>query len=133
MGHPGITYSIDECEGIVRLVHHEEREFREWAAVMEALLDDPGFGPGMGFLVDRRAVGPLETQDLHRIVDFIGSRLDEGFADTSWALVVGGTADFGMGRMSQALAADHPTVIEVFRDPDEALLWLRRRLAEPTV
>ncbi len=132
MANPGITYSIDESEGIVRVVHHAEQEFREWAAVMDAILVDPRYRPGMGFLVDRRAVGPLETPQLHRIVSFMGSRLDDGFADTSWAIVVGGTADFGMARMSQALAADHPTVIEVFHDEEAALAWLRRRLAEPS-
>jgi hypothetical protein len=124
--HPNIEHSIDASAGIVRLVYAGDATFEEWASALETIFSDATYRPGFNFLVDRRRASAPKPDDLRRMVVFI----DEHMAlcrDSRWAIITYSLADYGMGRMAQVLASDHPTVIEIFTEPDQGLHWLQER------
>jgi hypothetical protein len=118
-----IAYSIDARAQLVLVEYRANAGFEDWASTMEAILADPAYRPGFSFLVDRCHASAPTTADLHRMINFIGDRAGR-FADSRWAIVTYSPADFGMARMTEVLAKDHPTTIRVFSDRDHGLRWL---------
>jgi len=50
-----LSYSIDPVAHVVEFHYTGSLDFAEWSAVMEAILADPAFRQGYGFLTDRRS------------------------------------------------------------------------------
>ena len=123
MTSASIEYSIDVRAQLVLVEYRADAGVEEWVSAMEGILADPAYRPGFSFLVDRRHASAPSTADLRRMIAFIGDRA-ERFADSRWAIVTYSPADFGMARMTGALAADHPTTIRVFSDRDDGLRWI---------
>jgi hypothetical protein len=119
----GLDYGIDVPAKIVRLVFSGSVSHEDWLGTLETIFASPGYRPGFDFLVDRRNAEAPTADEARRMVAFI-YRNRAACIDSRWAIVVTSDADFGMVRMTQALAADHPTEIEVFRDMDRAISWL---------
>ena len=119
----GIDYGIDVPARMVRLVFSGSVPFETWAATMETIFGLPDYRPGFDFLVDRRDAEAATADEVRRIVAFIYKNR-AACANSRWAIVVTSDADFGMVRMTQALAYDHPTEIEIFHDVDHAISWL---------
>jgi|GEM_PF-861791 len=84
-------------------------------------------GPTKNALWDlRRLEGPrISSEELRVILDASRHR-QEARRGGRTALIVKAHVDFGMGRMSEALAevSGMPYEIRTFRDPDEANDWL---------
>jgi CheY-like chemotaxis protein len=97
---------------------------------MRAIFADPAYRPGFGFLIDRRAAVPPESDDVRRMVGFIGRHRPQ-ISGSRWAFVTSGPADYGMARMVQALASDHPTTLLIFETPAAALAWLLAVQVDP--
>lgn len=126
MGAPeSIRYTVDAEAGIVRLVIGPSLTLDAWAEALRASCAAPGYRPGFGFLVDRRAAPPPTVDALRGMIAFIGSNRAQ-FSGSRWAIVTSGPADYGMARMAQVLAEDHPTTIQAFEKVEEAEAWLRR-------
>ena len=118
-----ITYRIDPVERLVYLTMAGDASYREWEGAMLAILADPSYRPGFDFLIDRRAA-PAPTSDfIRRVVAFNREHHQE--LGGGRAVVVGNTADFGMGRMAEILSEGEPSPIRAFTSLDEALRWLR--------
>jgi hypothetical protein len=132
-----VTYRIDADERIVHLTMTGECSYDEWERAMLAALADPSYRPGFGFLIDRRGADITTPDFIRRVVCFnLEHQVELGGGRR--AVVVGSTADYGMGRMAEILSDDSPSPIRVFKDIDEALGWLRagdhgRRLQGPDV
>ena len=119
-----VTYRIDAGERLVYLTMAGDCSYGEWEAAMLAVLADPSYRPGFGFLVDRRAAPAPTTDYIRRVITF--NKMHRGeLGGGRRAVVVGSTADYGMGRMAGILSGDSPTPIRAFTDMDEALRWLR--------
>lgn len=120
---PSIDYSIDASAGIVRLEYTGDATFEEWSSTLKAIFADAAYCPGFDFLIDRRRASAPTAETMHRMIAFIDRNLT--FCEGSrWAIVTYSLADYGMGRMAQALASDHPTTLEIFTDLKEGLDWL---------
>lgn len=118
-----ITYSVDSENGLAHVVYGPAFSFEAWEQAMRAIFAEPSYRPGFGFLIDRRGSEPPEPDDVRRMVGFIGRHRSE-IAGSRWAFVTSGPADYGMARMVQALASDHPTTLRIFEAPAAALAWL---------
>jgi hypothetical protein len=120
-----VTYSIDPVAGVVELRYKGHQDFAEWSAVMLAILQDPAFSPGYGFLSDRRLVTEAPTTDfVQGTLSFL--KTHQGVIRASrWAAIVSDAASYGMGRMAQQLGEALPFPIEIFTDAGQAHRWLR--------
>jgi CheY-like chemotaxis protein len=125
-----ITHTLDPDGGLVHVVYGRTFSFEAWEASMRATFADPAYRPGFGFLIDRRDAVPPEPADVRRMVAFIGRHRPQ-ISGSRWAFVTSGPADYGMARMAQALASDHPTTLRIFETPEAAREWLLAVEADP--
>ena len=120
-----LTYSIDPAAGVVELRYFGRQDFAEWSAVMYAILEDPAFAEGYGFLSDRRLVSEVPTTDfVQATLTFLRTH-QARLGASRWAAIVNDAASYGMGRMAQQLGEALPFPIEIFTDPGRAHRWVR--------
>ncbi|HEU5171614.1 MAG TPA: hypothetical protein VFU46_13790 [Gemmatimonadales bacterium] len=121
-----LTYTIDPTAGIVWLRYGGVPDLPTWIRTMEAVFADPGYQPGLGFVIDRRGVEAPSVEYLRGAIAFMRAHGPE-ILNSRWAVVADNPAMYGMGRMGQALGAELPIVVEIFPDVDAAERWLRRQ------
>jgi hypothetical protein len=119
-------YVVDAAARVVRVRYLAQPTYEQWAATMERIFAEPEYAPDFGILLDRSALpGTPETDYTARSVKYIDQRIREA-GPSRWAILVGGTAAFGMGRMAQSLSTQEGA-IQVFRVRAEAEAWLAGR------
>ena len=104
----------------------------EWKAAVDAALEDPAFRPGMPVVHDARRLFRVPTPDEARErVAFLRARGREAQV-ARWAIVVSGSAQYGMGRLAGFANEAAPPGLEfrVFRDLEEAREWARGKSME---
>ena len=124
----GVSWSV----GIAVLLESDEQAtFQEWQAAVDAALRDPAFRRGMGVVHDmRRLIRVPTSAEARARVDFLLGRT-RAFQVSRWAIVVSGSAHYGMGRMAEFLTKETlGDGFRVFRDLPEALEWARCGSAE---
>jgi hypothetical protein len=123
-----VSWRID---GAVLLESDEKATLEEWKAAVDAALRAPAFERGMAVVHDlRRMFRVPSPQEAQERVDFLARR-SQAFGIRRWAIVVAGTAQFGMGRMAEFLSDGAPGVdFRVFREPADAIAWARGEEAE---
>jgi len=94
-------------------------------AAQRRVFEDPRNDPAIPVLWDARAaitttVAFDEMRDMVAKAEPLYPRMGPGRS----AILVSRAADFGMGRMYQALSAGTPRTVQVFDDHDEAMAWL---------
>ena len=97
---------------------------RDWKDAVDAALADPGFEKGMPLVHDTRRMTrvPMPEEARERVAFLIDRSRKWGIA--RWAVVVSGTASYGMGRMAQFLSESSRGIeFSVFRELDEAVKW----------
>jgi len=110
-------------ENCVLLESEPTATFDEWTAAVDAALVDEKFRPGMGVVHDLRRQFRVPTADEARErVDFLMSRSQKA-GIRRWAIVVAGTAHYGMGRLAEFVSDGGPVVFRVFLDVGEAHAW----------
>jgi hypothetical protein len=117
------TYSFDQRGRDLRLTFTGECIASEWIALMEGIIHDPRFRPGLCVLADRtRATAPT-TSELRQIVEF--TRANAGvFLGIHWAIVVPDPVSYGMARMAQALLDPVKIGFEILHEVGQAERWL---------
>lgn len=102
-------------------------------ATMERFAAEPGFGPDVNFLSDRRGVtDPPDTAYVRGIVMMV-EWFHRRFGKRRWAVLVDpdNSAMYGMGRLAEAHTELQNITMRVFTDYDEAVRWLRATEAAP--
>jgi len=120
-----ITYHIDSDAGIVQVVVQGSLVLEEMLATIAAVAEDPLFQKGLHVLSDHRTIAAPATTD--QVMGLIqqARKFQEKLGGTRWAIVVSSDLSFGMMRMLSAFAEPIPLRVEVFREYEEALAWLR--------
>jgi hypothetical protein len=127
---PPFTYRLDRVRSIVFLEYGTAQPTAaEWCAVMDELLVDRHFRPGMPAISDRRQLqeAPV-TSTLQEMARYVGARRD-AFGAARWAVVTATPAEYGMVRMAAVLFEGAGSQIELraFTDADEAVAWAQER------
>jgi hypothetical protein len=120
-----LPYQIDRIDGVVSIVGPDPATPVELEEFLEALVRDPLFHVGDGFLRDRRGL-PAPSADLvHGVMATMASVPE--LRRSRFAIVVpaGDQANFGMMRMAQILGSGLPLEIEIFTEESDARRWLR--------
>lgn len=110
---------VDPALALIHTVWQGPVSFAHANDMMRAIVRDRHFDPSMRWLSDARAaVGTMSAPEIRTLAHNIPFG-----PDSRSALVVGTEVDFGQQRMFASLVHD-PGEIRIFRDLDDARLWL---------
>jgi len=120
-----ITYEIDEERSIVMTTVTGRLTDAELMAHKEALLADPRFSAGMKELSDIRGIEDLDVtpQGIMAAASF-DSQNNAELATHRLGLLVPTDLVFGMARMYEMRTEGNTGGVKVFRNEEEAMLWL---------
>ena len=126
-----VSYRVDEAGKIIRTVCTDPTTVADVAAHFRELNDDPACTGTMDVLLNVSAMHALpdsrELSAASQELWTVRPKVKFGFC----AIVAGRDAMFGMMRIFEVFAQRHFVAIRVFRDADEAEVWLasqRQRL-----
>ena len=124
------AYRIED--GILYIITGPRFDTEALAQVAGRALEDPEFKPPMSLLIDlRESEESASSQEIMRRASMLGEHR-ELFGGRA-AVVVSDELHFGLSRIGSAWADGHGVNVEVFRDLDAAVVWLRRGLGSPQV
>ena len=120
-----MEYLIDPGRRLVRMAIRGEITFAEWREAMDAILADPNYRPGFGFLVDLTdLVNAPETTFIRQVAGyFLGHRGELGAGRR--AIVVTAQSIYGMARMEEILAEPSRVAVRPFYRFEDAEHWLQ--------
>src|SRR3712207_5877153 len=117
-----LTYSIDPSRRLVTILG-EYADADEWRAVLTALLRDPDFQRGFGFVRDLRdARNPVDVETVMRIIRVV--RDIWPVLGPSRAAIVTPREMDSAAVVAHALAQDHNLPLRAFTSYDAALDWV---------
>jgi hypothetical protein len=119
-----MTNRIDRDARVVRIEFHSNPSFAEAEPMLQALVREPAYEPGFGFLVDRRSTAPPSADYVRSLAAFFALH-EARFAGCRWALLVSNTTRYETARITPLLRADLPVHVEIFDDVEAAEVWLR--------
>jgi hypothetical protein len=97
---------------------------------LDKLMDDPGFRPGMPGIIDCRRVKSLfSILDLRRTAADAKQRPKMQVPGRT-AVLASSNLIYGLLRMYEVFNEGNPARIRVFREPEEAMAWLRGETEE---
>jgi hypothetical protein len=131
--HP--VQRIDVARNLVTLYWREFPSLAQLKEVIEQVVADPDFRPGMSFLWDRKpgAVNTASREYLREALHFLQA-LAERIGPHSWAIVAHHESDFGKARMLEAMSDATKVTIRAFESAGDAEEWLRNPVRyEPIV
>ncbi len=124
------AYEILPEQGLVIVPSAGTFHLGWWRALMDVVLDDARYRPGMSFLVDRRRARSAPTRpDVEGMSDY-ARRHGDALRGARWAVVTGSESEREMARLLGWLGAAHHTVlVRPFAEEGAAMDWA---LAAPT-
>lgn len=117
---------FDADRGVLLLTLEGEVSDEDLLKYARRAAGDESLPPGHDILVDARSAipgGALQGQTLRRVADIFG-REDRSPEETRVALVASNDVAYGLSRMYQAFRSESPIQLRVFREMDEARVWL---------
>lgn len=119
-----VTYRISDEERIVYLTTVGESTFPEWRDAMLAVLSDPAYQRGMGFLSDRRQqTGVPDPEFAREAAQFLMQHSEE-MEGCRWAAISEDAAVIGVQRIFTVLADATGVTAQAFGSYEEAHAWL---------
>lgn len=119
----GFEHSLSREEKLTRLLGRGELDFEMCAAAIRRLATDLAGERGFGILADVRETDYLpNSADLRRYAALLSAV--PSLRTHRLALVVGTTAQFGMGRMFSSFYEMVGGEADVFREIEPAMEWL---------
>ena len=130
---PQWNISVDEGLGVAICVLVGSFDLDTWFRVLEEFPTTPGFRPGISSLIDaREARLDFFHEDGDRLLAKLGPYLQRrGGGGFRSAWVVSSDVDFEVTRMIQTLLDELPIEAAVFREMDEAEIWVTRAPGPP--
>ena len=122
-----ITTDIDREAGLRTHKVTGTLSLNDLMAKLDEIYSIPDFQPEMNVLWDLRNadLASFSSSDIYEVRDFVGYKWGTGGSSRA-ALVVSRDIDFGLSRMYEiSLESITTSTLQVFRDFDEALSWLR--------
>ena len=120
-----LTYEIDPRDGVIRLIRTHHPSFAEWRGLVESMLTDPAFKPGLAILDDRREDRETPPRsEVEAVAAWIRANADR-LGAIKWAIVLDASARaaFGMARAAELLADTSSVKWRVFTSYEDARAW----------
>jgi len=121
----GIDLRIDSDAGILYTTLRGAVTVNEIVDAFNRLFKSPDFRPGLSGLADTRESQFSSSQsDVRRLADLMIENRDR-IGPSRTAIVVDSDIDYGMARMYEVFAEQSMTETRVFKDIDQAMIWLK--------
>jgi hypothetical protein len=123
-----LSYEIDPHDGVVRLLRTHHPSFLEWRGLVESVLIDPAFTPGLAILDDRREDREAPPRaEVEAVAAWIRANADR-LGSVRWAIVLDSSAKaaYGMARAAEFLAGTSGVMWRVFTSYEDARAWATR-------
>ena len=127
-----VTYHVDPANETVHTQVTGRIDAADVRGHMQDLLANPACPAEIFVLIDASGLEMVITPELIRVTASELVRLGERFVFRGVAVVVSGTAQYGMFRMGQFILEPHLPVTNVFREHAEAVTWLEGLRTERT-
>jgi hypothetical protein len=125
------TYQIDPQGGIIEIRGAGVITQAEYIAGVMSWMIDPLFRPGLDGLCDFTAAESTPTMaDLRELIDLV-ARHTAYVGRVKVAMIVGKPITFGVARQFASLAEAAKLEVQLFRDRDSAMSWLRPAVQAP--
>jgi hypothetical protein len=119
------TYQIDPQAGIIEIRGAGVITHGEYIAGLMSWMTDPLFSPGLDGLCDFTAAESTPTMaDLRELIDLV-ARHTAYVGRVKVALIVSKPITFAVARQFASLAEAAQLEVQLFRDRDSAMSWLR--------
>jgi hypothetical protein len=120
-----VSWSVEAEGRFVVLLPTDPATIEEWRTAMLEVLAAPIARPHLAMLVDRRHAQAITKDFVVQMTGFF-SQHQKALVGSRRAIVVNDDAGFGMGRMTELLAAlpNPDSTIRVVRAYDAAAAWL---------
>ncbi|HEY7634325.1 MAG TPA: hypothetical protein VH763_02165 [Gemmatimonadales bacterium] len=119
------TFELDPKARLVRIAGSGDPQYPEWIALFDQVLASPGFQPGTDFLIDRRGMDSIPSnQTVEEMIDYYADHREQ-LGHCRLASVTTNSAVYGMTRMAEVFAERTTVTVRVFRDMESAYRWLR--------
>jgi hypothetical protein len=119
-----LTYTVDSEADLVRLTGSGTVTDQDVVSCISALRDDPELRPGMDALSDMREIEVAFTSQGIVAIKELLDRAGPEVRVRRIATVTDSLVAYGMGRVTEALLDETTLKYRVFREMDEALVWL---------
>lgn len=122
--HP--VYRIDAAHKLVRLCWSDFPTVTQLKEVVQEVIADSEFQPGMSFLWERTpgVPNPATIEYLREAVYFL-EVLAGRVGAHAWAIVAHSPGDFGKARMLEAMSDSTVVTVRAFHSSGDAEEWLR--------
>jgi hypothetical protein len=125
-----LHYRIDSSQSLTYLIAADPLTFADWQVALDAVLADPRFKQGFGFISDRRqVVADKSMEDLPKMAGYLRQHAEQ-LGQCRWAVVVAPEAKLAHGwAVVASELVDGSTEIEpaVFTDVEAALAWVTKK------
>lgn len=130
----GYAYQILPEENLVMNTISGVFTFKDYLALMEAILEDGRFERSMNMFWDFRnsSLKAFSNRDIEGIRNYILANKERRGENYHVAFLVNKSIDYGLSRMYQIISEDLPVTFQVFYDEHKALDWIRGRSAADT-
>jgi hypothetical protein len=125
-----LQYRIDSNQSLIYLTAADPLTFADWQSALDAVLADPCFKQGFGFISDRRQIlADKSMEDLPKMAGYLRMHARQ-LGKCRWAVVVPAEAKVAHGwAVVASELVDGSTQIEpaVFTDVNAAVSWATQR------
>jgi hypothetical protein len=125
-----LQYRIDSNQSLIYLTAADPLTFADWQSALDAVLADPCFKQGFGFISDRRQIlADKSMEDLPKMAGYLRMHARQ-LGKCRWAVVVPAEAKVAHGwAVVASELVDGSTQIEpaVFTDVNAAVSWAIQR------
>lgn len=123
-----MDYTLEIADGRVTMTTSRQADVGDVQRLIEELVSDPRFTPGLPILADHSALDTrsLTAADARRIGE-IFVELGDRIGNSPLAVVVSDALTYGLTRLATAHAARAPLKAALFYTREEAEEWLARQ------
>ena len=119
-----ISAKVDSELGVAFLIVEDPWSLDEFRDALGLMSKDPSFDEAMGVVVDFARVTTVPASaDIEQFMAYLGGQDDR--RNVKRAILVDSDLQYGMARMGAAYAEHYALRVQVYRELDEALAWLR--------
>ncbi len=116
------SFELEQSDGYLRAVLVGEASFSDLTAVMDAMTDAGEFSESLRLWDLQQCELQVTTQEL-RDIAAIGNTRDR--PSSRVAILAGQDLTYGLARIVTALRESGALMVEVFRQEEDALAWLK--------
>lgn len=122
-----ITTEFDQQDNLITHTASGEILLPDFVQAIRDALVHPDFIKGMNVIWDltNATLKNAEVSDIHNLIKFLDYHIEDRGKNFKVAIIANSPLEFGLSRMYEALSETLPFTKQVFKDPIDALIWIK--------